>query len=56
MDQKSQSVVILMGAYNGEKYIAQQIDSLADQTHKNWRLIVSDDGSVDSTVALTTVR
>ncbi len=41
-----------MGAYNGEKYIAQQIDSLADQTHKNWRLIVSDDGSVDSTVAL----
>jgi glycosyltransferase involved in cell wall biosynthesis len=38
-----------MGVYNGGKYIAEQIDSIANQTHENWRLIISDDGSSDNT-------
>jgi glycosyltransferase involved in cell wall biosynthesis len=46
------SVAILMGAYNGSKYIAQQLDSLAAQAHENWRLIVSDDGSSDETLEI----
>lgn len=41
-----------MGAYNGAKYIAEQLDSIANQTHKNWRLILSDDGSTDGTLTL----
>jgi glycosyltransferase involved in cell wall biosynthesis len=45
----SKSVAILMGAYNGSKYIAAQIDSITAQTHANWYLIVSDDGSSDVT-------
>lgn len=39
-----------MGTYNGGKYIAEQLDSIQTQTHQNWRLIVSDDGSTDNTL------
>lgn len=43
-------VDILMATYNGAKYIDSQVYSLLSQTHKNWRLIVHDDGSSDETV------
>nr|WP_255353423.1 glycosyltransferase family 2 protein [Pantoea sp. SM3] len=46
------TISILMGTYNGEKYIEQQLQSIADQTYKNWALIVSDDGSTDRTCEL----
>lgn len=45
-------VAILMATYNGEKYLAAQLDSLAAQTHTNWCLFVSDDGSIDGTKAI----
>lgn len=48
----SKSVAILMGVYNGSKYIAAQLESLSAQTHDNWRLIVSDDGSSDATLQI----
>jgi glycosyltransferase involved in cell wall biosynthesis len=41
-----------MSTYNGEKYLAEQLQSIQDQTHKNWRLIISDDGSSDNTLAI----
>ncbi|NLD50180.1 MAG: glycosyltransferase family 2 protein [Clostridiaceae bacterium] len=44
------SIDILMATYNGEKYIEQQISSIINQTYKNWRLIIRDDGSKDNTV------
>lgn len=43
-------VTILMATYNGEKYIAEQIESIINQTFTNWELIVRDDGSTDSTI------
>jgi len=43
-------VAVLMAAYNGARFLTQQLDSLAGQTHENWRLWVSDDGSRDSTL------
>ena len=43
-------VCILMSTYNGEKYLAEQLQSIEDQTHKNWRLVISDDGSTDNTL------
>lgn len=46
------TVAILMGTYNGEKYLKQQLDSIEVQTLENWRLIVSDDGSTDGTLKL----
>lgn len=43
-------VAILMGAMNGARFLPEQLDSLEAQTHQNWFLIVSDDGSTDDTV------
>lgn len=44
--------LILMATYNGEKYISQQIESIIKQTNQNWRLLIRDDGSQDSTVSI----
>ena len=47
------TALILMTTYNGEKYLPQQINSIIDQTHQNWKLIkliIRDDGSSDSTL------
>lgn len=46
------SIAILLGSYNGGLYLTEQLESIANQTYQNWRLIVSDDGSVDNTVDL----
>jgi glycosyltransferase involved in cell wall biosynthesis len=45
-----QPVAVLLATYNGERYLAEQIESLLSQTHRNWTLYVSDDGSCDSTL------
>jgi glycosyltransferase involved in cell wall biosynthesis len=42
-------VTILMCTRNGEAFLQEQLDSLARQSHGNWRLVVSDDASVDGT-------
>jgi len=42
-------VIILMGTYNGQRYLEEQLDSICAQTHKNWELWISDDGSSDNT-------
>lgn len=41
-----------MCTYNGESYLAEQLDSFERQTHSNWILVVSDDGSQDRTLSL----
>ncbi|WP_325918160.1 glycosyltransferase family 2 protein [Pseudomonas frederiksbergensis] len=46
------SVAILMCTYNGQAYLEEQINSLIAQTHQNWTLYISDDGSTDGTVTL----
>lgn len=45
-------VLILMGTLNGERFIREQLDSILAQTHKNWKLVISDDGSTDQTLAI----
>lgn len=42
--------LILMSTYNGETYLAEQLDSIIAQTHKDWVLLIRDDGSSDNTV------
>jgi glycosyltransferase involved in cell wall biosynthesis len=48
--KKFPRIAILMCTYNGEKYLAEQLDSIQTQTYKNWTLYVNDDGSKDNTV------
>ncbi|WP_431483543.1 glycosyltransferase family 2 protein [Pseudomonas solani] len=45
-------VAILLCTYNGEKFLPQQLKSFEQQTHRNWSLYISDDGSQDQTEAL----
>ncbi len=47
-------IAILMCTYNGGLYIADQLDSIASQTHQHWKLYVSDDGSTDNTREILT--
>ncbi len=47
-------VSVAMATYNGEKYLAHQLDSLARQTRLPDELVVSDDASLDSTWAIAT--
>lgn len=46
------TVHVLLATYRGERYIAEQLASIASQTHQDWRLLVSDDGSNDRTVEI----
>jgi hypothetical protein len=42
-------VAILMCTFNGETFLAEQLASIEAQTHTDWRLHISDDGSSDAT-------
>lgn len=42
-------VDILLATYNGEEFVSEQIESILDQSHSDFKLIVGDDGSKDST-------
>ena len=46
------AVTIIIPAYNHERYVRQAIESILGQTFSDWQLIIIDDGSTDSTVAI----
>lgn len=46
---RERTIALLMGTFNGAEYLREQLQSLADQTFRNWSLHVSDDGSSDAT-------
>lgn len=43
------TIDVLIPVYNGEKYIEKCLKSLLNQTYKNLRIVVADDGSTDNT-------
>ena len=45
-------ISIAMTTYNGEKYLREQLDSILNQTYKDFELIICDDCSTDSTVQI----
>ncbi len=46
---KTPEISVIMSVYNGEDYLAEAIESVCNQTFKNWELIVINDCSNDST-------
>ncbi|MCS7469419.1 glycosyltransferase [Stieleria sp. ICT_E10.1] len=40
---------VLMSVYNGERYLASSLDTLLDQTFKDFELLIADDRSTDRT-------
>ena len=45
-------VAVILSTYNGEKFLKCQIDSILNQTYKDFDLIIRDDGSKDSSVKI----
>lgn len=47
--RSGKKVKVLLSAYNGEKYIGEQVDSILGQTYQDLELYIRDDGSSDGT-------
>ncbi|MFD0989569.1 glycosyltransferase family 2 protein [Mariniflexile jejuense] len=50
--KNSPLVSILIPTFNGEKYITDTLNSVIKQTYKNLEIIISDDASMDGTLAI----
>lgn len=51
-DKRMLSISVAMATYNGEKYLREQIDSILCQLAEQDEIIISDDGSMDSTLLI----
>ena len=49
---RSPKVSVVMSVYNGEKYLKEAIDSILEQTFKNFEFIIINDGSTDRTLKI----
>ncbi len=47
--ESNPSVTIVLPVYNGERFLTKSIDSIINQTYKNYELIIVDDSSIDAT-------
>ena len=45
-------ISVVMTTFNGEKYLREQVDSILSQLSENDELLISDDGSLDGTMAI----
>jgi len=48
----SPKVTVLMSVYNGEKYLKEAVESILNQTFRDFEFIIINDGSTDSTPAI----
>ena len=49
MTENEPLISVIMPVYNGEKFIRETIDSVLNQTYRNFEFIIVNDGSIDST-------
>ncbi len=52
MPQPLPHITILLCTANGARFLAEQLQSYLNQSHANWSLWISDDGSTDDTRAI----
>jgi glycosyltransferase involved in cell wall biosynthesis len=52
LNTSSPEISIIVTTYNGERHIAETIESIRNQTYQNWELIIIDDGSDDNTCGI----
>ena len=52
MFYKNPIVSVIIPVYNGERYLAETIESVIAQTELNWELIAVNDGSTDSSLTI----
>ena len=45
-------VSILLCVFDGKHFLLEQLESIAAQTHKNWKIYVSDDGDCEESIAI----
>ncbi|MGJ5642464.1 glycosyltransferase family 2 protein [Formosa sp. S-31] len=50
--EQSSKVTILMPVYNGEQYLKEAIDSVLNQSFKDFKLLIINDGSTDKTQSI----
>src|SRR4051794_24013189 len=46
------TISVAMATFNGEAFLAEQLDSIARQTQQPMKLVVRDDGSSDGTLSI----
>lgn len=51
-DRAEPLISVALCTYNGERYLAEQLDSLLAQSHRHFEIVAVDDGSTDGTPAL----
>ena len=47
-------ISVVMSAYNSERFIAESISSILNQTYEDWELILINDASSDNTLEIIT--
>jgi len=52
LKEESPLVSVIMPAYNSADFIAESIQSVLQQTHQNWELLIIDDASPDNTISI----
>ena len=49
---KKNQIDIVLPTFNSEKSITDTINSIINQSFKNWRIIIVDDASTDRTISI----
>jgi glycosyltransferase involved in cell wall biosynthesis len=55
MNHITPKISVILPTYNGERWLAEAIQSVIDQTEENWELIIVNDGSSDNTLKIAQV-